>query len=241
MKSQNKLNVLGVIIVFIIIIGSWGLTKYLLYNKEIKLLKSLNRFDILSNSEVKTSNSNLSIEEIREVLISLNDNKEIRFHDPTINQLTLDDSVEKAILDIKYFCEKGILPSEFNSIDNSWNTYAFLGTKANMDVISRDIYSYWTINFSNEELLIELKQNACTGQIWKMKVHNFSKKELKNINIEEVLKLYSNYLGIPMENYSKSELGYGSLTSEDSRIILSYQSNTSAEKGSVIEINLSPN
>lgn len=241
MKSQNKLNILGVIIVFIIIIGSWGLTKYLLYNKEIKLLEGINGFDILSSGETETNNSSLTIEQIREALISLNDNKEIKFHDPTINQLTLDEAVTKAIVDIKYFCEKGILPSSFNSIDNSWNTYAYLGTKAPINVDSKDIYSYWTISFSNGDLLIELKQNAYTGNIWRVTACDFVSENVESVNIEEALKLYSNYLGISMGNYSKSELGYGSLTSEDTRIILSYQSNNLIEKGSVIEINLSPN
>ena len=241
MKGQNKLNILGVIIVFIIIVGSWGLTKYLLYNKEIKLLEGINRFDISSSSEEEINNSNLTMEEIREILISLNDNKEIKVHDPTINQLNMDEAVSKAIDDIKYFCEKGILPSSFNSIDISWNTYAYLGTKAPIDAASKEIYSYWTIRFSNGELLIELKQNAYTGQIWKIEAHDFISEDVENVNIEEALKIYSNYLGISMGNYSKSELGYGSLTSEDSRIILSYQSSASIEKGNVIEINLSPN
>ena len=45
-----------------------------------------------------------------------------------------------------------------------------------------------------------------------------------------------------MGNYSKSELGYGSLTSDDSKLILSYQRNTLYDKGSTkIEISLSPN
>lgn len=241
MKSQNKLNILGGVIVFIVIIGSWGLTKYLLYNKEIKLLEDINGFDILSSSAAETTNSSLTIEEIREILISLNDNKEIRFHDPTINQLTMDEAVTKAITDIKYLCEKGILPSRFNSIDSSWNTYAYLGTKAPINVDSKDIYSYWTISFSNEDLIIELKQSAYSGQIWSLEARDFISNDMNNINIEEVLKIYANYLGIPMVNYSKSELGYGSLTSEDTRIILSYQSNTSSEKGMVIEIKLAPN
>ena len=64
----------------------------------------------------------------------------------------------------------------------------------------------------------------------------------ENINIEEALKIYADYLGINMSNYSKSELGYGSLTSEDSMLLLTIQSNLENDKlSSLIEISLLPN
>lgn len=45
-----------------------------------------------------------------------------------------------------------------------------------------------------------------------------------------------------MSNYSKSELGYGSLTSEDSMLLLTIQSNLENDKlSSLIEISLLPN
>lgn len=242
MRNHKKLNTLGVIVVFIIIIGSWGLTKYLLYRKEINILSKINTIDISINSDSESSDSDLTIEEIREILVTWNDNREIRVHDPTINQLNMDEAVSKSIDDIKYFCEKKILPNSFKSIDNSWNTYAYLGTKASIDTYSKDIYSYWTIRFTNDELIIELKQNAYTGQIWNIVAYDFVNDDTENINIEEALKVYSNYLGISMDNYSKSELGYGSLTSDDSKLILSYQRNKLSERGSTkIEISLSPN
>lgn len=242
MKNNKKLNVLGIILVFIIIIGSWGLTKYLLYRKEINLLSRINKYDISINSDSESSDSDLNIEEIREILVTWNDNREVRVHDPTINQLNMDEAVSKAIEDIKYFCEKGILPNSFKSVDASMNTYAYLGTKVPEGTDLKDMYSYWTIKFSNEELLVELKQNAYTGQIWNIVAYDFANANVEGDNIEETLKMYANYLGISMSNYSKSELGYGSLTSDDSRVILSYQSNTSTEKGNTrIEISLSPN
>ncbi|MGG7059095.1 hypothetical protein ACQPUY_13690 [Clostridium nigeriense] len=242
MKNHKKLNVLGIIAVFVIIIGSWGLTKYLLYRKEINLLSRISKFDISINSDSEGSGSDLTVDEIREILVTWSDNREIRVHDPTINQLTMDEAVSRSIDDIKDFCAKGILPNSFKSVDDSWNTYAYLGTKAPEDTNLKDRYSYWTIKFSNEELLIELKQNAYTGQIWKIVAYDFVNDNVENINIEEALKMYSNYLGISMGNYSKSELGYGSLTSDDSRLILSYQSNTLVEKGNTkIEISLLPN
>ena len=242
MNSKMKLNILGIFVVFIIIIGSWGLTKYMLYHKERTLLSKINKFDISISNGSESSDSNLTVEEIREVIISWNDNKEMRVHDPTINQLTMDEAIVKSIDDIKYFCEEGILPSSFDSIDYSWNTEAYLGTKAPIDINLKDIYSYWTIRFSNEGLLIELKQSAYTGQIWKIVAYDFIGDNLESINIEEALKMYSNYLGVSMGNYSKSELGYGSLISDDSNLILSYQSNTLVEKANtIIEISLSPN
>jgi hypothetical protein len=242
MKNHKKLNILGVIAVFIIIIGSWSLTKYLLYRKEVNLLSRINKFDISINSDSESSDSDLNIEEIREILVTWNDNKEIRVHDPTINQLTMDEAVSKSIEDIKYFCAKGILPNSFKSVDASLNTYAYLGTKASEDTDLKDRYSYWTIKFSSEELFIELKQNAYTGQIWNIVAYDFVNDNVESVDIEKGLKMYSDYLGINMSNYSKSELGYGSLISEDSRLILSYQINTSIEKGNTrIEISLSPN
>ena len=242
MRNHKKLNILGVIAVFIIIIGSWGLTRYLLYRKEINLLSRISKFNISINSDSENINSNLTIEQIREVLVTWNDNRELRVHDPTMNQLTMDEAVSKSIDDIKYFCEVGILPTSIKSIDDSWNTYAYLGIKAPMYTYLKYIYSYWTIKFSNEEVTIEIKQNAYTGQIWNIVAYDFVNDDTENINIEEALKLYSNYLGISMDNYSKSELGYGSLTSDDSKLILSYQRNTLYDKGSTkIEISLSPN
>ncbi|MGG7144249.1 hypothetical protein ACQPVP_12400 [Clostridium nigeriense] len=242
MKNNKTLNVLGIIAVFVIIIGSWSLTKYMLYRKEEKLLSRVNKFDISINSDSENSNSNLTTEQIREVLVTWNDNKELRVHDPTINQLTMDEAVSRSIEDIKYFCDAGIIPTSIKSIDDSWNTYAYLGTKAPMYTYSKYIYSYWTIKFSNEDVNIEIKQNAYTGYIWNITIYDFINDNVESINIEEALKMYSNYLGIPMSNYSKSELGYGSLTSDDSKLILSYQSNTLVEKGNAkIEISLSPN
>lgn len=242
MKNHQKLNVLGVILVFIIIIGSWGLTKYLLYRKEINLLSRINKFDISINSDLESSNSDLSVEEIREILVTWNDNKELRVHDPTINQLSMDEAINKSIDDIEYFCEKGILPSSFKSVDVSLNTSAYLGTKVPENTNLKDRYSYWTIKFSSEEIFIELELNAYTGNIWNIIAYDFVNENVENINIEEALKMYSSYLGINMSNYSKSELGYGSLTSDDSRLILSYQNNTSIERGNTrIEIALSPN
>lgn len=244
MNSQNKFNILGIILVFIMIIGSWGLTKYLLHRKEIDILSEIDGFDISINRESESSNSDLTIDQIRDILVSWNDSRDIKVHDPTINQLTMDEAVNKSISDIKNFCEKGVLPSSFKSIDDTWNTYAYLGTKAPIDVFLWDRYSYWIIGFSNENFLIEINQNAYTGQIWKIVAYDFddSNDDINEINIEESLKIYASYLGISMGNYSKSELGYGSLTSDDSRLILSYQNNTLNQKDNrIVEVTLSPN
>lgn len=223
MKNQKKQTFIGVLLIIVIIIGSFGVTKLLLRKQEQRLLSEVKEFDINVTSNNEINNSSLTIEQIREILITWSDNRDIRVHEPTINQLTMDEAVSKAIEDIKYFCEKGILPKKFADIDDYWNTQAFLGNKATLETSFKDTFSYWTIRFSIDELLIELKQNAYSGDIWGISAYDFIGSEIDNINIEEALNTYADYLNINMSNYSKSELSYGSLTSEDSRILLTYQ------------------
>ena len=242
MKNKKKSTLSGVILIVIIIIGGWGLTRFLLYNQEKRLLSEVQEYrnDINSNNSI--SNSDLTTEEIRNILITWNDNRDIKVHEPIINQLTMDEAVSKAIEDIKYFCEKGVLPKDFEEIDNYWNTQAFLGRKSVEETRINYAYSYWIIRFKSDGLNIEVKQNAYTGDIWSIVAYDFTEDKKENINIEEALKIYADYLGINMSNYSKSELGYGSLTSEDSMLLLTIQSNLENDKlSSLIEISLLPN
>lgn len=242
MRNQKKSTLIGIVLIILIIIGAWGLTRFLLYNQEKKLLSEVQEFSNNINSDNSITNSDLTIEQIRNILITWNDNRDIKIHEPTINQLDMDEAVSKAIDDIKYFCEKGILPKGFETIDNNWNTQAFLGSKAFEETKIKDAYSYWIIRFRSDELNIELKQNAYTGQIWNIVAYDFTEDKKENINIEESLKIYADYLGIKMSNYSKSELGYGSLTSEDSMLLLTIQSNLENDKlRAIIEISLLPN
>lgn len=242
MKNQKKATIIGTILIIIIIIGSWWFTRFLLYNQEKKLLSEVREFSNNINSDNTISNNNLTMEQIRDILITWNDNRDIKVHEPTINQLTMDEAVNKAIDDIKYFCEKAILPKDFETIDDYWNTQAFLGSKVSADKDFKEVYSYWTIRFRTDELNIEVRQNAYTGDIWRIVAYDFTEDKKENINIEEALKVYSDYLGINMSNYSKSELGYGSLTSEDSTLLLTIQSNKENDNlNSLIEISLLPN
>lgn len=242
MKNKKIQTIIGVLLIIAIIIGSWGLTKFLLHNQEQSLLSGVKEFDINVTSDDKINNSSLTMEQIREILITWNDNREIRVHEPTINQLTMDEAVSKAIDDIKYFCRKGILPEEFGAIDDYWNTQAFLVSKATLETSFKDAFGYWTIRFSTDELLIELKQSAYSGDIWKVVAYDFIGSEIDNINIEEALNTYADYLNIHMINYSKSELGYGSLTSDDSRLLLTYKINRETGKvSSKYEIELLAN
>ena len=242
MRNQKKSTFIGIVLIILIIIGGWGLTRFLLYNQERKLLSEVQEFSNNTNSYNSITNGNLTIEQIRNILITWNENRDIKIHEPTINQLTMDEAVSKAIDDIKYFCEKGILPKSFETIDNNWNTQAFLVSKAFEERKIKDAYSYWIIRFRSDELNIELKQNAYTGQIWNIVAYDFTEDKKENISIEESLKIYADYLGIKMSNYSKSELGYGSLTSEDLMLLLTIQSNLENDKlNSLIEISLLPN
>lgn len=142
MKNKKKSTLIGVILIVIIIIGGWGLTRFLLYNQEKRLLSEVQEYrnDINSNNSI--SNSDLTTEEIRNILITWNDNRDIKVHEPIINQLTMDEAVSKAIEDIKYFCEKGVLPKDFEEIDNYWNTQAFLGRKSVEETRINYAYSY---------------------------------------------------------------------------------------------------
>ncbi len=242
MRNHKKSTLIGIILIIVIIIGGWGLTRFLLYNQEKKRLSEIKEFSNDINGDNSITNSDLTIEQIRNILITWNDNRDIKIHEPTMNQLTMDEAVSKAIDDIKYFCEKGILPKGFETIDDYWNTQAFLGSKAFEHTKIKDAYSYWIIRFRSDELNIEVKQNAYTGEIWNIVAHDFTEDKKENINIEEYLKIYADYLGIKMSNYSKSELGYGSLTSEDSMLLLTIQSNLESDKlNSLIEISLLPN
>lgn len=242
MISQKKSTIIGMILIITIIIGSWGITRFLILNQEKKLLSDVKEFPNDISNDISISDSDLTTEEIRDILISWNDNRDIKIHEPNINQLTMDEAVNKAIDDIKYFCEKGILPKGFDTIDDYWNTQAFLGSKLSTETKIKDAYSYWIIRFRSDGLNIEVKQNAYTGDIWNIIAYDVTEDKKENINIEEILKSYSEYLGLNMSNYSKSELGYGSLISEDSKLLLTIQSNQESDKlNSFIEISLSPN
>ena len=95
MRNQKKSTFIGIVLIILIIIGDWGLTRFLLYNQERKLLSEVQEFSNNTNSYNSITNGNLTIEQIRNILITWNENRDIKIHEPTINQLTMDEAVKQ--------------------------------------------------------------------------------------------------------------------------------------------------
>lgn len=240
MKKKYIFNIIGIFLVVILIISVNYVTAYLLDNLESKSLKKINKISIQDNLEENEFTPH-NIEEINIEEILNTANSYYTVNDTNKKLLNMTEAINIAINDLKLFKEKGMILEEID-MDKINQTYAGLMvvspndimieesiTDSSISIIQKsndkqmefdnfeglsEEYYFWDIRFIGEDMEISVIINNYTGNIWNLIIHSNFDQNYSIESNEEIIKSYSQYLGIPFSD----EYSYG----DDNSIINNY-------------------
>lgn len=224
MKKKYIFNIIGIFLVVILIISVNYVTAYLLDNIEYQRIKKINKISIKDNLD-ENDFTPRNIEEINvEEILSVN-NAYYTVNDSNKNLLNMTEAINIALNDLKLFKEIGIILDEID-LDKINQTYAALMVASPYDIMEKEEmlessvsiiqksmdkqndnfenlseeYYFWNIEFVGENMQISVMINNYTGNIWSIDVQSKFDRTLSIKSNEEILELYSQYLGIPVSN-----------------------------------------
>jgi len=178
MNKRNVLTVFGIILSFTIAVGGWLATSWLIDIESYRLLSGTRSFvvDIPTIEATSTNDTSgesnivlgLTENEIVSILWNweLTDNR--RPHEPAMGQIDMEQAIMVGRTGLMFLYEHGILPAEMlvvNDIRATLNQNvpqggAFLPLR----------YSYWQVDFRNDDIDTSMTINAVTGQVWSVEI-----------------------------------------------------------------------
>ena len=227
MKNKQKIfTAMGIILSFVIAIGGWALTSRLIDMKSDELLSAsgvtwINTPDarlsespvspfseenpsvnipMLPNQNQNADMQTLSENEIISIIRNLESPAIERLHEPTADQITMEQSIEAGQKWCSVFSESGIVPAElFKWEDMRINAY--LSQRLPRDQSEQflnPIYSYWTVTYSSVYMDANLDINAITGKVLMADIalHSYPHTDLYPNAIENILVRFIADLGL---------------------------------------------
>jgi len=227
MKNKQKVfTAMGVILSFVIAIGGWALTSKLIDKRSDALLSASGitwiktpdaRFsespvspttvgdpsgeapmipDYNQNADVPT----LSENEIISIIKNLESPAIERLHEPTADQITMEQAIEAGQKWCSVFSENGIVPAELFEWENM-RINAYLSQRLPRDQSEQflnPIYSYWTVTYSSVYMDANLDINAVTGKVLMADIalHSYPHTDLYPNAIENILVRFITDLGL---------------------------------------------
>ena len=189
MNKRNFLTVAGITLSFAIAIGGWFLISYLIEIKSDKLLSvtlnvatnALNNIPLDMTSTISDSTgddfpiaqSNLSENEIVSILKNWNSSGRETPHEPTAEQLNMEQAIEAGNEWLSVISRLNIFPDELLHFTNM-RAYLFQNLPSEQGGrFLPPAYSYWTVVFTNDSISVNMVINAVSGQVWKTDVNIF--------------------------------------------------------------------
>ena len=215
MDKRTIYTILGMLLAVVFVTSGWLYTnKMLLMNEQRILLETGSRKFSKEPPPPPSSTTapDLNRESVNfaEMYIILNAWKEkdnIKPHEPTSEQLTMDQAVAAGKAWLSYLWNERCIPelSAQNKINaflcENNSDYASLVTSIpnSFDrVRSADIlepyYSYWTVRFTDKTMDATLIINAVNGQIWHAEIEFMQLSSYHTAEVKRVLAVYTDYL-----------------------------------------------
>lgn len=173
MKKGNHsvlVDIAGVLLAFVIAFGALVLVQGLLRDEEARLLDESGRIEIMVRAEdaqlgeTEVQLSILTQEELVQVVECLNRETEVGLHEPLSGQLSMAQAVQCG----REWLSDFFLPhlSLEDSVPQEYSCYLW-GRLENGETggEAEQMFSYWTIILTGQELSAELVLNAVTGQV----------------------------------------------------------------------------
>jgi len=188
MIKKNVLTVIGIILSFAIAGGGWVATSWLIDMESYRLLSGTTSFVVdipiveitYLNDENDYPNIRLGLTDSE--IISVLKNWELtdyrRPHEPASGQIDMEQAIEAGRAALTFLYNHHILPAgilEFSHVgailsQNVPQGEAFLPL----------MYSYWTVTFRNDNMLMFMTINAVTGRVWNIEA-------IVNVNARDVV------------------------------------------------------
>jgi len=226
MNKQKVFTAMGVMISFVIAVGGWALTSTLIDKRSDALLSAsgitwINAPDArLSESPVSPTavgdpsgeapmfpdnNQNadvltLSENEIISIIRNLESPAIERLHEPTADQMTMEQAIAAGQAWCSVFSENGIVPDELLKWEDM-RINAYLSQRLPRDQSEQflnPIYSYWTVTYSSVYMDANLDINAVTGKVLMADIalHSYPHTDLYPNAIENILVRFIADLGL---------------------------------------------
>lgn len=165
-----------------------------LNKKQIMITKQDNskRQSINERKNIKFTENNIKniLDKQLDLLTSVN---------PTNKQLTMYEAVSSAKDSLKEFKDKGIIPTDIN-IDDFYNISALLYVRSEEQNSESPEYGMWDIQLYGYGISIDININAVTGHVWSLIINMDKKVNLVNVKIIDIIKKYSSYLGLNIDD-----------------------------------------
>ena len=178
MIKKNALTALGVILSFVIAVGGWAATSWLMDMESYRLLSGRISFAVniplmeathLSNG---TNNQDIRLGLTDSEIVSILQNWELtdnrRPHEPATGQIDMEQAIESGRAGLDFLHNHNILPAEMLEFNNVGAILSQNVPQGGQFLPLR--YSYWQVAFRNDDYEVTVTINAATGQIWGLEI-----------------------------------------------------------------------
>lgn len=187
-KDKIKMLLLFIISLGVLTVG-WYFTEQLLTEKQNSILGQTGQMELASeksgdqefdeNGELSYESKELSENQIRDILEIWSSRGEVVLHEPTSEELDMEQAIQIGEDWIERMAQSRILSEEFIGCDYDKVT-AIMYAPASSDV-DRSLSTYWELQFKKGGSVVSLTVHAASGTVWKA---NLSIKESEAIDYQ---------------------------------------------------------
>lgn len=205
--------------------GFWGMQE-LLVQKQEKVLSQTGMVPAIAvdwQGTDSSSKTELSKEELAQILRNLESTAEEEPHEPFGNQLTMKKAIEKGKEWMKDFYKNyiGIGYEEFETYEKVTAVLCEKKRHTADDTIADGLYSYWTVEYIVKDIEVELVLNSVTGQVLRVKVTSYiPDKDFLSLNVEKLFRRYAEAFLLDTDSAVKKEGNTIYVSAEDSSIYI---------------------
>ena len=218
----NRRDILTAVVVLsscILSFGGFFVMQELLAQKERVILSQTDTFPVIVDNGMEsddTPKTELSQEELWQVLKSMEGTASEELHEPFGRQISMKEAIERGKIWIKDFCA-GFTDIEEEQFEAYEKITAVLYKKdpaMGSSAISDELCSYWQVEYIMEHMEIHLCLNAVTGQALQVKIR-LADQKTDDIHIEELLKFYGETFSLNLESGVKRNNNLNYLSTEN--------------------------
>jgi len=180
-SKQTIFTAAGVIMSFVIAIGGWLLTSWLIDIKSDEMLSATNVTFISVPERIATAppadkpegignvRPILTEQEIVSILRNWESSGRERLHEPAPEHISMEQAIEAGKEGLSFLSEHFFIPEELLSFSSA-NAYLYQNQTHPGEEFLAPEYSYWGVVFKNDSINVNMTVNAVTGQVWKVEV-----------------------------------------------------------------------